>query len=257
MERKGFSMGFRIEHLQSRIDEAIYGKFAGHPALGHAEYKLWDRSGRRHVYSFCMCPGGTVVAASSEAGGIVTNGMSVSKRNRKNANAALVMEVLPEDLDGLDPLAGIRLQQKIERLSFQRAGESYRAPCSLLSDFMDGRVSVAPRSVAPTYPTGVVFSRMDEFLLPGGAEEMRNSIRVFGRRIRGFDDGDAVLTAPETRTSSPVRILRNEDLFSTGLNGLLSCGEGAGYAGGITSAASDGLRCALRIMRQYKPFEGV
>ena len=257
MEQKLFSMGVRIEHLQSDIDEALYGAYAGHPALGPADYKLWDRSGERGVYSFCMCPGGTVVAAASMEGGVVTNGMSDSARSGKNANTALVVEILPQDMPDSHPLAGLLLQEKVERAAFSAAGADYAAPVCRLSDFMAGHLrSDRPGAVEPTYPAGISWLEVSPFFLPGAAEALRASLPRFSRRIRGFDRPDALLTAPETRTSSPVRILRGEDLYSPSAEGLIPCGEGAGYAGGITSAAADGIRCALRILREYAPPKG-
>jgi len=257
MEQKLFSMGVRIEHLQSDIDRALYGSYAGHPALGPADYKLWDKSGERGVYSFCMCPGGTVVAAASMEGGVVTNGMSDSARSGKNANSALVVEILPKDFSSGDPLAGLRLQEQVERAAFASAGANYAAPVCRLSDFMAGHLrSDGPGDVHPTYPAGISWKEVSPFVLPGAADALRTALPRFARRIRGFDAPDALLTAPETRTSSPVRILRGEDLCSPALEGLIPSGEGAGYAGGITSAAADGLRCALRILREYAPPKG-
>ncbi|MBR3692284.1 MAG: hypothetical protein IKL89_06250 [Clostridia bacterium] len=257
MEAKLFSMGVRIEHLQADIDTALYGSYAGHPALGPADYKLWDRTGRRGVYSFCMCPGGTVVAAASMAGGIVTNGMSDSRRSGENANSALVVEVLPEDLSDGHPLAGLKLQEQVERAAFRAAGESYHAPCCRLSDFLEDHLSSnGPGRILPTYSAGVSWQSVSPFFLPGAAADLRAAIPRFARRIRGFDAPDAMLCGPETRTSSPVRILRGESLESGSCAGLIPCGEGAGYAGGITSAAADGLRCALRIMREFSPIKG-
>ncbi|MBO5646881.1 MAG: hypothetical protein J6S59_07160 [Clostridia bacterium] len=257
MEQKLFSMGVRIEHLQSDIDEALYGTYAGHPALGPADYKLWDRSGERGVYSFCMCPGGTVVAAASMESGVVTNGMSDSRRSGRNANAALVVEILPSDMPDSHPLAGLILQENVERKAFIAAGEKYAAPVCRLSDFMSGRLhSDGPGIVEPTYPAGISWQEVSPFFLSGAADALRASLPRFASRIRGFDRPDALLTAPETRTSSPVRILRGEDLYSPAAEGLIPCGEGAGYAGGITSAAADGLRCALRILREFAPPKG-
>ena len=257
MECKPFSMGFRIEHLQSNIDRALYGKYAGHPALGPADYKVWDRSGKRAVYSFCMCPGGTVVAAASAPGQVVTNGMSDSARSGRNANAALAVEVLPSDFDDAHPLSGIRLQQKFEGEAYRLGGENDRAPAMLLGDFLSDRPSSDCGTVSPTFPRGVTWTNISGLLLPGGAEDIRNAMAGFERRIHGFSDPDAVLTAPETRTSSPVRILRGEDLYSPACRGLIPCGEGAGYAGGITSAGADGLRAALRILGEFAPMEAV
>ena len=251
LEPKVFSMGFRIEHPQSLVDRAQYGKAAGHPSLPPADYKLsWHDDDGRGVYTFCMCPGGTVVAAASEPGGVVTNGMSVFARDGSNANSALLVNVYPEDIEGIgdDVLAGVEMQRAIERRSFEAGGGAYVAPAQLLGDFLQGVASRGAGSVCPTYPRGVAWCDLND-LLPGyitGA--MAAAVAPMARKLRGFDLADAVLTGCETRSSSPVRVVRGQDLCSVSVDGLYPCGEGAGYAGGIMSAASDGLRCAAAVV---------
>lgn len=244
---KSFAMGVRIEHTQADIDKAVYGEFAGHPLLAPAEYSLTYKNKGRSCYSFCMCPGGTVVAAASEKGGVVVNGMSDHARSGPNANSALIVPVdaavFPEG-----PLGGMMLARLIEEKAYAAAGGDYTAPAQLVGDFLKNRASTGWKNVMPTYPLGVSFMKLDTFLPPGTAETLRWAIPFFAKRLKGFDDAGAVLTAPETRTSSPVRILRNEMLFSPEAEGLIPCGEGAGYAGGIMSAAVDGLRCALTLL---------
>lgn len=253
-EPKAFSVGVRIEHLQSEIDRALYGKFAGHPLLPPAEYNLSRREGGRACYSFCMCPGGVVVAAQSEQNTVVTNGMSYHARDGKNANAALAVSVDPADFDDGTPFGGVALQRRIERAAFAQTG-SYRAPCQRVGDFLAGRPSAQPGTVQPTYPVGVQFGEAAACLPVFAQDMLRDSLPYFGRKIRGFDAADALLTGPETRTSSPVRMRRGEDLFGLGCAGLIPCGEGAGYAGGILSAAVDGMRAAWRIMQEFRPWE--
>lgn len=250
---KPFSVGVRIEHPQEMIDRALYGKLAGHPALPPAEYTLSHREGGRACYSFCMCPGGLVVAAASEPGGVVTNGMSYHARDGRNANAALAVSVAPEDYDDGTPLGGIAFQRTIERAAYAASG-GYRAPCQTLGDFLRGVPSGKPGAVLPTYEPGVAYGSVSDVLPPFVVAQLGRSLPVFGRKIRGFDSPDALLTAPETRTSSPVRIPRGAGLSSDGADGLIPCGEGAGYAGGIMSAAVDGLRAACRIMEEFAPF---
>lgn len=250
---KAFSVGVRIEHEQASIDRAMYGRFAGHPALPPAEYTLSHRAAGRACYSFCMCPGGVVAAAASEPGGTVTNGMSFHARDGRNANAALAVSVGHEDFGTDGPLGGIAFQRRIERAAYACTG-SWRAPCQTVGDFMSGSAGGQPGKVAPTYPIGVEFRDLSPLFPPFVSDMLRQSLPVFGRKLRGFDCADALLTAPETRTSSPVRILRTESLFSVSASGLIPCGEGAGYAGGIMSAAVDGLRAALRIMEEFAPF---
>lgn len=252
MEPKPFSVGARIEHLQQDIDRALYGKAAGTPGLPPAEYTLSYRENGRACYSFCMCPGGQVVAAQSERDSVVTNGMSYHARDGRNANAAIAVSVDPADFDASGPLAGIDFQRRIERAAFAAAG-GYRAPCQTVGDFFAGRPSRRQGGIQPTYPIGVAYGSVDACLPAFVTQMMQTGLRVFGRKIRGFDRPDALLTAPETRTSSPVRLTRGQDLYSRTLHGLIPCGEGAGYAGGIMSAAVDGMRAACRILEQYAP----
>ncbi len=256
LEAKPFSVGFRIEHPQSLIDAARLGTNAGNPMLGAADYKLVHHAKNgRAVYSFCMCPGGTVVAATSETGCVVTNGMSQYSRNERNANAGIVVGIMPEDFPGDDPLAGMRLQRELEARAFDLGGGDYRAPAQLVGDFLDGRPSQALGSVEPSYQPGV---RLTDLVtaLPGYAiEAIREALPVFDRQIRGFAMQDAVLTGVETRTSSPVRITRGDDFQSVNVGGLYPAGEGAGYAGGILSAAVDGIRVAEAVARDMLGLE--
>ena len=245
LERKTFAMGVRIEHLQADIDRSQYGHFAGHPSLGAAPYKLAVHlpSGRG-AFSFCMCPGGYVVAAASEPEGVVTNGMSLSDRAGTNANAGLLANVFPDDLPGDDVLAGLALQRGCEKAAYAAGGGGYVAPAQLVGDFLQDAVSSAGGSVVPTYPRGVAWGKVDPCLPDYVSETLRAAIPLMGRRLRGFDVADAVLTGVETRSSSPVRVTRGSDGQAVGTLGLYPCGEGAGYAGGIMSAAADGIRCA-------------
>ena len=244
LSAKPFSVGVRIEHPAELIDRAQYGSFAGHPALGAADYKLSCHLGSgRGVYTFCMCPGGTVTGAASEPGGIVTNGMSPWARDGANSNSALLVGVGPGDFGSEGALAGVEYQRRIERLAYGYAG-GYRAPAQRVADFMERRASTGFGSVLPTYRPGVAPGDISCCLPEHICGSLREALPILGRQLKGFDSGDAVLTAPETRSSSPVRVLRGEDMQSPGLRGLFPCGEGAGYAGGIVSAAVDGLRCA-------------
>jgi uncharacterized FAD-dependent dehydrogenase len=245
VEAKPFSIGFRVEHPQSLIDQARFGKFAGHPALGAADYKLVHHCGNgRSVYSFCMCPGGTVVAATSEEGRVVTNGMSQYSRNERNANAALVVGITPEDYPG-DPLAGIEFQRRWEAAAFQAGGGTYAAPAQKVGDFIAGRPSTELGSVVPSYTPGIHLTDLST-CLPGFAiKAIREALVAFGKQIHGFDMNDALLTGVETRTSSPIRITRDRQSYqSLNTRGLYPAGEGAGYAGGILSAAVDGIEVA-------------
>ena len=246
LSRKTFAMGVRIEHLQKDIDRALYGTAAGHPALGAAPYSLVAHlKGGRSVFSFCMCPGGEVVAAASEEGGVVTNGASLNARAGRNANAALLVNITPDDLPGDDPLEGIRLQRRCERAAYAAGGGGYRAPAQLVGDFLAGVPSKGPGRVTPTYPRGVTWGAIDDLLPAHVIASLREGLPLLGRKIRGYDDPEAVLTAVETRSSSPITITRSrETCISTNTPGLFPCGEGAGYAGGIMSAATDGIRCA-------------
>ena len=248
MSRKPFSIGARIEHLQRDVDRSQYGAAAGHPALGAADYKLSARLPcGRSAYTFCMCPGGQVVAAASEPGGVVVNGMSEHARAGENANSAVLIAVTPDDFGGDDPLAGVRFQRRWERAAFALGGGDYRAPAQLVGDFLAGKPSHGPSAVTPSYRPGVRWTNLDGCLPAFAVEAMRQAIPLLDRKLRGFAAPDAVLTGVETRSSSPVRIERGEDCMSA-LRGLYPCGEGAGYAGGILSAAVDGLRCAERLM---------
>ena len=251
MEAKPFAIGFRIEHPQSLIDRARLGRFAGHPAIGAADYKLVHHAANgRSVYSFCMCPGGTVVAATSEPQRVVTNGMSQYSRNERNANAGIVVGIDPDkDFPG-GPLAGLALQERLESLAFEMGGGDYSAPAQLVGDFIAGRASTALGEVQPSYKPGIRLTDLAPLLPAGAIAAMREALPVFGRQIRGFDRDDALLTGIETRTSSPLRITRDVDtLQSLGLRGLFPGGEGAGYAGGILSAGVDGIKLAEAVAR--------
>ena len=251
LEAKPFAIGFRIEHPQSMIDRARLGRFAGHPVIGAADYKLVHHAANgRSVYSFCMCPGGTVVAATSEAGRVVTNGMSQYSRNERNANAGIVVGIDPaRDFPG-GPLAGVTLQENLETLAFELGGRDYRAPAQLVGDFLAGRASTTLGAVLPSYQPGVTLTDLAS-ALPGEAiAAIREALPVFGRQIKDFDRADAILTGIESRTSSPVRITRDSDsLQSLNVRGLYPGGEGAGYAGGILSAGVDGIKLAEVVAR--------
>jgi uncharacterized protein len=247
IEPKPFSLGFRIEHPQSMIDECRYGRFAGHPILGAADYKLVHHaSNGRAAYSFCMCPGGTVVAATSEEGRVVTNGMSQYSRNEHNANAGLVVGINPEDYPGYpqDPLAGMRFQRHWESRAFELGGRNYNAPAQRVGDFLAGRPSTKLGSVVPSYKPGVTLTDLSTALPDYAIAALREAIPALARQIRGYDMPDAVLTGVETRTSSPIRIKRGPDYQSLNTRGLYPAGEGASYAGGIMSAAIDGIEVA-------------
>ena len=250
VEPKPFSIGVRIEHPQSWIDRARFGANAGHPALGAAEYHISHHcSNGRTVYSFCMCPGGTVVAATSEEGRVATNGMSQYSRNERNANSGFVVAIDPaRDYPG-DPLAGIALQRRLEERAFVAGGSNYRAPAQRLGDFLAGRPSTSLGSVVPSYRPGVTPTDLAECLPDFAIEAMREALPVFGRQIPGYDHPDVVMTGVETRTSSPVRFTRGEDFQSLNTAGLYPAGEGAGYAGGILSAAVDGIKVAEAVAR--------
>ncbi len=249
MEQKEFAVGVRIEHLQEKIGRAQYGEqFSLLPA---ADYKLVSHASERSAFTFCMCPGGVVIPAASEEGGTVVNGMSNYARNGKNANSALVVQVKKEDFAGDSPLAGIAFQRKIERAAFLAAGGSYLAPVQLVGDFLADRESRAFGEVLPTYARGTAFAPVNAYLPPVLVNALKGAIPDMDRRLRGFSAPDAVLTGVESRTSSPLRILRGEDMQSVSVRGLYPCGEGCGYAGGITSAAADGLRVATALYRKY------
>jgi len=245
MEAKPFAVGFRIEHPQALIDRARYGNFAGHPLLGAADYKLVHHAANgRDVYSFCMCPGGQVVAATSEPGCVVTNGMSQYSRAERNANSGLVVNVTPADFDGEGPLAGIEFQRTWERRAFELGGGDYDAPAQRVDDFLAGRPGERLGAVEPSYQPGVKPADLSTALPDYVIVALREAIPAFDRQIRGFALPDAVLTGVETRTSSPLRVTRGKDCQSLNVQGLYPAGEGAGYAGGILSAGVDGIEVA-------------
>jgi len=289
MQAKAFSIGVRIEHPQSVIDRARWGKHAGHPMLGSADYKLVHHaSNGRAVYSFCMCPGGTVVAATSETGRVVTNGMSQYSRNERNANAGIVVGIDPRDypkdaasfeaalgqevgnavrldtldtVDGFHPLAGMVLQRQLESAAFIAGGSTYHAPAQLVGDLLADIASTTLGSVEPSYKPGVHMTHLRHVLPSFTVDAMREALPKFGQKIKGFDMSDAVLTGVETRTSSPLRIERGQNLQSPNMHGLFPGGEGAGYAGGILSAAVDGIKLgeavALKVLQNLPPHQGV
>lgn len=246
--QKPFSVGARIEHPQKLIDKAQYGKFAGHQKLGAADYKLsCHKLHERGAYTFCMCPGGTVVAAASEKEGVIVNGMSTLARDGENANSALLVGIEPKDFPSEHPLAGIEYQREIEHKAFMLAGGDYRAPAQLVGDFLKGIASTGVGEVKPTCPTGVTFTDISICLPEKVTQTMRSAITEMDAKLKGFALYDAVLTAPETRSSSSVRILRDE-FCQCNIRGAYPCGEGAGYAGGIISAAVDGMKCAHAVL---------
>jgi len=256
---KPISVGVRIEHLQEDIDRALYHDFAGHPALGPAEYALSDTKSDRGVYTFCMCPGGEVVAAASEEGGVVVNGMSHRARDGKNANSAVVVSVRCEDyphVDGNAALGAIAYQRSIEKAAYDAGERQYAAPIQTVGDFLRGEVRHEPSRVMPTYRAGnaVKLTDISTLFAPYVTEHLRYGLGVFDRKVAGFAAEHALLTGPETRTSAPVRILRGEDFCAIGHPLIYPCGEGAGYAGGITSAAVDGLRVAVAMIGRYAPY---
>ena len=251
---KPFSVGFRAEHLQSEIEKSLYHEAAGHPALPRGEYQLSQQVNGRGVYTFCMCPGGQVVAAASEAGGVVTNGMSYHARAGRNANAAVVAGVGPADFGG-DPRRAIAFQRALEARAFAagRAGGLYAAPAENVVSFLEGRGELKIGRVVPTYDRGVAPADLGSLLPAELAGALRAGLRAFDRKLAGYTAPEAILTGLETRTSSPVRLERGADYVCTQLQGLYPCGEGAGYAGGIMSAAVDGLRAAAAIVGRYRP----
>ncbi|MBQ9859319.1 MAG: FAD-dependent oxidoreductase [Clostridia bacterium] len=249
MEQKPFAVGVRIEHPRTMIDASQYGGAAGHPALGAADYKLSCRpDGGRGVFTFCMCPGGVVIAAASEEGGVVVNGMSEHARDAVNSNSALLVGVEPTDFGSSHPLAGFDFQRKMEQAAYRLGGSDYRAPAQLVGDFLAGRGSTALGEVQPSYQPGVTLTDLRECLPPFVTRSLQAGIPMLGRQLSGFDRPDAVLTGVESRSSSPVRLLRDEKGQSA-VAGVFPCGEGAGYAGGILSAAVDGIRCAEWVLK--------
>lgn len=251
MEKKPFAVGVRIEHPRAMIDRSQYGAFAGHPALGAADYKLaCHLENGRSVYSFCMCPGGVVIAATSEESGVCVNGMSEFARNAENSNSALLVNVAPDDLPDASPLAGVSLQRQMEQAAFILGGGDYRAPVQLVGDFMADTVSTSLGDIAPSYRPGTTPCDLRACLPPFVSAALKQALPRFGRQIDGFDRYDAVLTGVEARSSSPIRMMR-DDTCQSAVRGLYPCGEGAGYAGGITSAAVDGIRCAEQLIRSF------
>ncbi|MDR2649580.1 MAG: hypothetical protein LBB94_07680 [Clostridiales bacterium] len=248
MTQKPFSIGIRIEHPQAMIDAAQYGDFAGHPKLGRADYKLSAHLPcGRDVYTFCMCPGGSVIGTSSEAGRLAVNGMSTYTRGSANANSALLVSVTPEDFPGRNPLDGIEYQRTLESRAFIMGGGAYNAPAQLSADFISGRASGALGAVTPSYEPGIALADLNNLFSVEFANCLKDAILLFDKKLRGFALSDAVLTAVESRSSSPVRILRGMT-YQSNINRLFPCGEGAGYAGGIMSAAVDGIKCAEAIL---------
>ena len=257
---KPISVGVRIEHKRSFIEEALYGRFAGEPALGAAEYALSDTRGERGVYTFCMCPGGEVVAAASEEGGVVVNGMSHFARDGENSNSAVAVSVRVEDYEAVDgslALGAIEFQRRIEHRAFAAGGGGYAVPVQTVEDFMNKRSGSEPSLVFPTYMGGNNFkvASMDDVLPSFVCDSLRYGLASFDKKIKGFASDPALLSGAETRTSSPLRILRGEDMRAIGKRSIYPCGEGAGYAGGITSAAVDGVKVAMAIASRFKPFE--
>lgn len=255
IECKDFSVGMRIEHLADDIDKSLYGNFAGHPLLGHAEYNLSHNTKVRGVYTFCMCPGGEVVAATSEELGTVVNGMSYSKRDGLNSNCAVVCSVFKDDY-GATPEKAIEFQRKIERQAFIAGGGDYKAPIITVGDFLIDKCKCDPTIITPSYMNGtnVSLASPNDYLPGFVVDSIRSAISAFDGKIHGFARKEAILTGAETRTSAPIRILRNNDTkLALGYKNLYPAGEGAGYAGGITSAAIDGLKCAIALMSEYKP----
>ena len=253
MEAKPFAVGVRIEHRQADCDAAQYRQYAGHPGLPASTYKLsCHLPNGRAAYSFCVCPGGQVVAAASEAQRVVTNGMSEFARDQENINGGLLVNVTPEDYGGTqDPLAGIAVQRRLEAAAYDLGGGGYRAPAQRVGDFLAGRPSTGPGRVRPSYRPGVTWTDLHQCLPDFVADTLAGALPLLGQKLRGYDDPDAVLTAVESRSSSPVRIPRDET-YQSSLRGLYPCGEGAGYAGGILSAAADGMRCAEQLCQSIE-----
>ncbi len=252
LHAKSFSVGFRAEHLQSKIERSLYHDAAGHPALVRGEYQLSHHVGSRCVYTFCMCPGGSVVAAASETGRAVTNGMSLHARDGRNANAAVVVSVNENDFGG-DARKAIAFQRELEEKAYRAGGGGYAAPAENVQSFLRGEGRLHISQVEPTYPRGVTAYDLGSLLPEELTSALRTGLSAFERRLSGYTAPEAVLTGLETRTSSPVRLRRNETGESTDVEGVWPCGEGPGYAGGIMSAAVDGLRCASRIAGRYSP----
>lgn len=251
--QKPFAIGARIEHPQELINKSQYKDFHNHPRLGAADYRLIEHtSNGRTAYTFCMCPGGSVIASASNEGQVVTNGMSEHARDKDNANSAFLVNVVPGDFGSDHPLAGMYFQEKYERLAYELGGQNYNAPVQLVGDFLNDRISTKIGSVKPSYEPGYTFVDLRECLPQFVTETMKEALSGFDRKIKGFAMNDAVLTAVETRSSAPIRIVRDEEtLESTNTRNLYPCGEGAGYAGGIVTAAVDGIKCAEKIIGKY------
>ena len=253
VENKPFAVGVRIEHKQKYINEAMLHEYSEDERLIPARYQLtYTASNSKGVYTFCMCPGGNVVAAASEEGHLVVNGMSNHARDERNANSALLVGISPRVLASEHPLAGMFLQQKLERQAFLAGGGNYAAPVSCVGDFLQNQTSSSFGKVTPTYRPGVKFVNPREYLPEFMVQTLKDGILEMGKKIAGFDDPESILTGVETRSSSPVRILRNEKLECVAIAGLYPCGEGAGYAGGITSAAVDGIKCAEKLIEKIE-----
>ena len=249
MEAKPFSVGVRIESLQTEIDKGLYHSLAGHPALPKGEYQLSHNTKGRGVYTFCMCPGGNVVAAASEENTVVVNGMSLHARDGKNANSAVVVSVTPQDFGG-DFTKAIAFQRQLEKKAFEMGGRNYKAPAQTVDNFLSGKAGININRVTPSYPIGVSECDMADLFPDHITKELKNALPAMNRKLNGFAAADSVLTGVETRTSSPVRILRGEN-YQSNIKGVYPCGEGAGYAGGIMSAAVDGVRIAQQICSEY------
>ena len=249
MEAKPFSVGVRIESLQADIDKGLYHDLAGHPALPKGEYQLSHNTKGRGVYTFCMCPGGNVVAAASEEDTVVVNGMSLHARDGKNANSAVVVSVTPQDFNG-DFTKAVEFQRQLERKAFEMGGKSYKAPAQTVGNFINGKAGLDINKVTPSYPIGVTECDMADLFPEYITKELKNALPAMNRKLNGFAAADSVITGVETRTSSPVRILRGEN-YQSNIKGVYPCGEGAGYAGGIMSAAVDGVRIAQQICGEY------
>ncbi len=254
IEPKPFSVGVRVEHLKKDIDSALYGSFAGHPKLGAGEYNLSDTTNPRGVYTFCMCPGGEVVPATSQELGVCVNGMSHYARDGVNSNCAVNVSVFTEDY-GNNPYKAIEFQEELERKAYIAGGGDYFAPIQLMGDFLGDKASSSPSRIMPTYASGkrTKVANLSNVLPEYITQRLKEGFLVFDKRIKGFATRDAVLTGVETRTSAPIRITRNENLTSPTCRYIYPCGEGAGYAGGIMSSAIDGIKVAIEIMKKYKP----
>ena len=256
MTAKSFSVGFRVEHLQADIEKSLYHDAAGHPALPRGEYQLSCRLGNRGIYTFCMCPGGEVLPAASQENGVVVNGMSYHARDGENANSAVVVGVTEQDFDG-DYKKAIKFQEDLESKAFAMAGSDYSAPAQNVQSFVSGDPWLSIKTVTPSYSKGVTSADLSQLLPQQLTTSLKYGLTTFGKRIRGFDSENAILTGVETRTSSPVRVVRGENLQSVNIEGIYPTGEGAGYAGGIVSAGVDGLKVATAIIQNNAPFKAI